>query len=1850
MLRRRWKIRIYQVVSILVAVSLVLQSTPVLASSAPRVEGDPSIITTGETTSTTFFPPEDLESKSLPDHKSSAASPHQNTPSITSFLTDERVATEALLQDPSRLSPQTARITARRFWTVIADDSPPTPPGWDLSLLYQENPTNLQDRQYAPLAASIPLQLGWNLVSIPEEPADTDPAAVLASIVGSYDQVYAFDGCDPADPWKLYDPANPGSNDLLAIDHTIGFWVDMTTEDVLEVSGTAYPSTDIPLCEGWNLIGYPLAQALPVAGVLNNIEGKYSRVFGYDLADGDDPWEVYDVAAPDWANDLQMMQPGRGYWILATEDTALTISMPGPGPVVEITAPSEGDEITSPTDVLATITSTTTSDWILEYTFKDEATWIPFASGDTSVSGDVQGSFDPTLLLNGIYEIRLTATDLFGQSSSVSVNVVVAGDMKVGHFTLSYFDLNIPVAGIPIQIIRTYDSRDKRTGDFGVGWTLDIKDVRLQENDVIGIRWRQTVSGGIFPTYCIEPTASHVVSITLPSGSVHKFEPTVNPQCQLIAPIQFATVGFRPLPGTNGSLIPLGANDVLITGSSGPVELLYFDTLLPYDPDGYRLTMQDGRVMDINQMDGLQRVVDTNGNTLTITSGGIIHSSGKSVLFTRDPLGRITSIEDPNGNAMSYQYDANGDLVSYTDREGNTTTFTYLSAIPHHLDRIEDPTGVQPIRNEYDESGRLVRHIDAFGKTIEYTHNIDTRQEIVVDRNGGLRVMDYDDRGNVVKETDPDGKVILRAFDARDNVISETAPHDPGDPNPSTTSFSYDVNDNLLSRTDPLGNTTSHTYNPRGQVLTTTDPFGNVTSHTYDANGNLLTITDAAGNVTSFTFDSQGNALTETDAAGNMTQFAYDASGNLIRETDGLGNETTYTYNANGKRLAETTGRTTPTGPEILTKSFTYDKQGRLISTTYPDGSMTKTNYNSRGEREATIDQLGHVTNYVYDALGQLTQIVYPDGTSQTFTYDPGGRQLTNVDRAGRVTSFVYDELGRPTGVIFPDGAAIINTFDDAGRLVASTDALGNTTNYEYDAAGRRTKIIDPLGNAISYGHDANGNRTSMTDPNGGVTSFEYDALERLRRTTFPDGTSVAITYDSLGNRISETDQAGHTTQFEYDALGRLTKVIDALGQSTTYAYDEVGNRISHTDANGHTTSYEHDQLGREIKRTLPDGQSEIRSYNAVGNLASRTDFAGRVTTFSYDVNNRLITRTYPDSSSVSITYTPTGQRATVTDARGTTSFTYTLRDLLQSQTYPDGRKLEYQYDTNGNRTRMTVTLGVTVLMTTYTYDAASRLMAVTDPDGRTYSYGYDSNGNRVFLTYPNGVSTTYTYDTLNRLTDLTSVGPSGTIQSYQFTLGSAGNREQIEEQDGSVREYTYDALYRLTGERVRDLSGVVYEKTFSYDPVGNRLSQTTTGLGAGMTNYSYDSRDRLLTENAITYSWDANGNLTSKSGEATYVWDFEERLVRVEKDDGTVIKYTYDADDNRVATEIEPPSGPSTTTHYLVDIAGSLDHVVAEIDASGNLIAFYVRGDDLLSVIRPSGTRYYLADGLGSIRFLTDEVGNVTDSYTYTAFGELYASTGTDPNPYRFAGEPYDINVGFSYNRARWMDPNVGRFISQDPFAGLIFDPPTLHRYLYAAANPVNYIDPTGQFFSIGGIVLSFSFQVLLRVAVGVGIAWIQYAGSALFRFGITLRSKAVGEMATGKLGPEGWKAAMQEYRSGNAFLEAAPLFFKGFLTLATLLELGTLGIADMAEALKGAPNFGRISPVSEDFIPPFISQCMDEAIDESTLIEAKALEIIRDDEGNVAGVRAVEIAQELPKLQICMVALISNLIGTTK
>jgi RHS repeat-associated protein len=312
----------------------------------------------------------------------------------------------------------------------------------------------------------------------------------------------------------------------------------------------------------------------------------------------------------------------------------------------------------------------------------------------------------------------------------------------------------------------------------------------------------------------------------------------------------------------------------------------------------------------------------------------------------------------------------------------------------------------------------------------------------------------------------------------------------------------------------------------------------------------------------------------------------------------------------------------------------------------------------------------------------------------------------------------------------------------------------------------------------------------------------------------------------------------------------------------------------------------------------------------------------------------------------------------------------------------------------------------------------------------------------------------------LNRLTALNS--PAG---SYSYQLGPTGNRTQATESTGRTLNWSYDGIYRLTNEAIsNDPEHVNGSVAYGLDPVGNRLTENSSISGVSSGSFGYNADDEVSTE-----TYDTNGNTTRTSNGNSYTYDSENHMTSM-TGNGKVVTMIYDAFGNRVAKTVN-----GVTTRYLVEDdvnPTGLPQVMEEI-IGGAVQRMYTYGLQRISenqiisnVWTPS---FYVYDGAGSVRQLTNSAGVVTDTYDYDAFGNKINSTGATPNNYLYRGEQYDSDLGLYYLRARYYNPLTGRFLSRDPNEPKLrdstktpIDPLKLHKYLYASGDPVNAVDPT--------------------------------------------------------------------------------------------------------------------------------------------------------------------------------------------
>ncbi|MCY7487505.1 RHS repeat-associated core domain-containing protein [Paenibacillus alvei] len=448
-------------------------------------------------------------------------------------------------------------------------------------------------------------------------------------------------------------------------------------------------------------------------------------------------------------------------------------------------------------------------------------------------------------------------------------------------------------------------------------------------------------------------------------------------------------------------------------------------------------------------------------------------------------------------------------------------------------------------------------------------------------------------------------------------------------------------------------------------------------------------------------------------------------------------------------------------------------------------------------------------------------------------------------------------------------------------------------------------------------------------------------------------------------------------------------------------------------------------------------------------------------------------------------------------------------------------KAVQFAYDAAGNRTAVTDPEKRTI---TYTYDVLNRLTSMTDPDDFATKFAYDKVGALTSIERPNGINTTYTYNANHWMTGLENRG-NFTHNSFTYEYDKVGNIKSQVEEDGARTTYAYDPLDRVSKVeypqaknaeilKIYDLpfkkayrnwspysyrnAMVTPSKTveYTYDKDGNRLTMREDGK---TTTYKYDPAGRMIQAGKEQFKYDANGNLIKQSGgkqgHVTYSYTGYNKLKSVQYDDRSKVEYEYDAFLDKIArTEslIDPrqQAGQEEALtkqrmYYLNDglnvmkeYGENLEPIAQYYEANGQIIsrrAFQYTGRDNIDVPLNKRSRpqvrgmlrgdmtYYLHDQLGSVTHITDRTGETLEQYRYEAFGSLMTPITPEYNTIGYTGQILDPKTGLMDYNARWYNPNVGRFTTEDTYKGTLGNPMSQNGYTYVENNPLIYIDPTG-------------------------------------------------------------------------------------------------------------------------------------------------------------------------------------------
>ncbi|WCM87178.1 RHS repeat domain-containing protein [Acidovorax sp. NCPPB 3576] len=802
------------------------------------------------------------------------------------------------------------------------------------------------------------------------------------------------------------------------------------------------------------------------------------------------------------------------------------------------------------------------------------------------------------------------------------------------------------------------------------------------------------------------------------------------------------------------------------------------------------------------------------------------------------------------------------------------------------------------------------------------------------------------------------------------------------------------------------------TGTPRGS----TDPLGRRTTLRHDARGNLTQITNALGQSTSLQYNAMDLVTTLRDAMGHAWQREYDTRGNLVRMTDPLGQATAYRYDGQGRPVEVIDAKG---GKKVLR----WDQEGNLIAYTDCSGRTTRFGYDAMGQLVQRTDALGQSTHYRYDSAGRLVHVAEPGTDSATalhqYTWNGEGHLLAYTDPMGATTRYTYDGVGRPLTRIDAAGRSLAYHYDRAGRLIALDNENRAQTTFRYNLRDQLTDEIGFDGRWQRYVYNAASELTHLIEAGGSdagpgkVTHFERDALGRL-----------------LAKRAQGHEGPPEETTYRYDALGRLTQANNGAAH-LAFAYDPLGQLLNETQTLiGQGGPGLPPRTGRAATAGRQDMQRSLRhQYDALGNRTQTLLPDGRTLNWLFYGSGHLhqINIAQPGQE---------GAHEVIADME---------RDALH-------REIERSQGTASSQ---------------YEYDPAGRLIH--------HRAGHRASGNAAQPV----LERAYAYDLSGQL-----VARGDTLRGRQ------------------------DFRYDPTGRILAALPGAGSHQPrelFAFDPAGNllddhggRVGRQTTADGSGGLGVVGDNRLRFYQD--LHFEYDVHGNVTKrtrgnqKGGNAsvtTLRWNANHQLVEAITERHGVTqttRYAYDALGRRVTK-----SDSFGTTHFLWD--GDL---MVHNQRGGKEALFVYEPDSFVPLASIQGTEenrhtyWYQCDQIGAPLELTDTAGHIAWAADYKVWGEAtlrtVARTGTDDRPvqrrighgpgrhegdsasgqqsaprpieqpFRFQGQQFDEETGLHYNRFRYYDPGIGRFVSQDPIG--ILGGNLLYRY---ESNSLNLIDPLG-------------------------------------------------------------------------------------------------------------------------------------------------------------------------------------------
>jgi RHS repeat-associated protein len=651
-----------------------------------------------------------------------------------------------------------------------------------------------------------------------------------------------------------------------------------------------------------------------------------------------------------------------------------------------------------------------------------------------------------------------------------------------------------------------------------------------------------------------------------------------------------------------------------------------------------------------------------------------------------------------------------------------------------------------------------------------------------------------------------------------------------------------------------------------------------------------------------------------------------------------------------------------------------------------------------------------------------------------------------------RARKFVVEPDADGRASVVRDAAGGHARVESRGLRARITSAEGRVLETEQYANGRMREITDASGRRVRFGRDRSGLLQSIDrGPEGGIFKFELSQDWQPLRVEYPDGAVARAEYSPSGEPTSITNRDGTEIRYGYSPDGKLASITDPKNQRTQISYEGPGDSRVIEYPNGDRHEYRH-EIQANVLRHYVNGEPHAQ-------------YTRNFETDELDI-------TYHDGTSEHFRF----QNGRIVEARNeyaTVQLQYDDAGRLTAEEI-DGDVVSYLRNEVGSLTAIKTPTGNTL---SFERDLDQRLTGVVDWVGGRYAISLPPCGPVTQIAFPNGMA----IEMASTAMGLPASWSLARVSNPRNPLDTASweydlcDRVVSAARNGRRQAYRYDKAGQLA-EVLRE-DGTRIEQ-FERDATGNRIHSD----GAPCT---YDAMNRLLGQGRREYSYDRFGNQTAvrMDGDvSSYRFNGRGQLIEL-VNRGGITRYGYDALGRRIFKQ----SGNLTMRFRW---AGT--QLLSESTDDGHSVTRrdYLVCPEFLNPLafREHQSVYYIHCGRRQEPLcVTDAGGELVWKADYLGFGRAFASVERVRQPLRLPGQYFDEESGLHYSGARYLDPDLGRFLSVDP---LRLPGARLNYYNYADGDPLNRLDPTGEIsLALGTVLAAIAVGVVVGAAVGAGV-----------------------------------------------------------------------------------------------------------------------------------------------------------------